>query len=218
MKRQSAEILRRVNGVREAAIVSLGIILVDSLARNDVANYVSASVDKKIEDALPSAFVAPRISDDIGLPSHNLDLALDVSAAATSTLLVKSTSSAKEMVAIGAAAQLASSTADAAVTGANLLSPAEMHQEDVGASAIESAFITKFLLDKMNEAESGTSKKLWAGAAGVFALAMTFGASYVDRKNGTLDFSSHTAGIGVGAIASYLKSNRSAETKPNYET
>jgi|GEM_PF-5436130 len=206
MNTPGLEVLKKVNGAREALIVSLGIFIVDSFAHNAAAVSSSAGIAERTLDAIPSAFVAPELSDDVlSKPVHQLDVAFDASTLSAAVIISRQTSSLKEMAAVSLTAQVLSSVADGAAADGRLLSKTEMSQQDVGSSAITSALITKYLLDKRADAPSEKQRRAWSATTGLFLGSVTLGAAMLDRKNGTTDLISHSVGALTGAIASSLR-------------
>lgn len=209
MPRIYTESLRTLDRTKAAIIAPLGIILMNAYVQHEGLVHADANWDKRIETAFPSALVAPQVSDDLGYPSHNLDIAIasgEVTAATGAALLTGSRPG--ELVAIGVGAQVAATAADGFVDHAQLLSRQEAHGMDVGPSAIVGAFFMKAIADQWWKADKSKSKQAWAAAGAGLASIMTAASYYFDRKNGTLDLASHTAGMAVGALASCIKNRR----------
>jgi hypothetical protein len=209
MNSRAIEVLKRVNGTREAAIVSLGIFMVDTLAHNAAVLQTGAGIGERALGTVPSAFVASELSDDIlGESERQFDVAIDVGSISTAIILARQTTGIKETAAIALSAQILSSVADGAAAEGNMLSKAEMSQQDVGSSAITCALLAKYLLDKTTAAENERQHRRWAAATTAFVGSLTVGASLIDRKNGTTDLISHSVGILTGLAASKIGATR----------
>jgi hypothetical protein len=195
----------------QAAIMApLGLLLVETMAKNQGMVKADADTTHRLIKAVPSAFVAPEVSDDIvGYHSQKIDEAVAAGGLALSAgLASRTTPNPFELAAVGLGAQIGSCVADSLVAKEGLLTHSEQNQYDVGPSAVIGAFIMKFLLDNWQTSVSPRAKKTWAAGSGIFAAGMTFGASYLDKKNGTLDFTSHSVGLAAGALASAMKTRR----------
>jgi hypothetical protein len=212
MYRPGLETLNYLKNKKDATAVGLGILIVDALCHNHLHVSASDDIGRRAVEAFPSVFMAPEVTDDIGLPSHGLDVAAAASAGVGATLLAKSSSGTKELIAIAAAAQTLSTAADGMIAHEGWLSSSEAHNPDVGGSAIESAFVMKFLLDKLARTESRRGKRILKAGAAAFAITAAFGTAYLDSKNFKTDFASHLSGLAAGGGASYLK-NRSQKAR-----
>lgn len=186
-----------------ALYAPLGIFVVDAFFHHQAAMHTDADALQRAEKTIPSVFVAPEVSDDLlGSPSHTMDVAIAAGTAAGSVALAKLTKmSSKDMLLTGLAAQGMATVTDGVAVHSGLMSSAEKAGFDDGSSAIEVAYGTRFMFDLISRTENPIAKKTLKASAVLIAMAVTFGASYLDRKNFVTDFSSHASGLGAGWLS-----------------
>ncbi len=194
----------------EALVVLLGTFLTDFYAHHAASMQTGAGIIKHIEEAVPSAMIPAKVSPDlIGHPSDKLDLAIDVAPLATAAILAKGkNTTTKDMVLMLGSAQALATAADIAVVQTHLVSATEKTQADVGSSALTIAMFTKYLFDKMAQAETKREKLAWRAITAVFIGTVTVGAAFLDSRNFTTNLSSHTSGAVVGAAESKREQKR----------
>jgi hypothetical protein len=194
----------------EALIVLLGTFLTDFYAHQAASMQTGAGIIKHIEEAVPSAMIPAKVSPDlIGHPSDKLDLAIDVAPLATAAILAKGkNTTTKDMILMLGSAQALATAADVAVVQAHLISAAEKSQADVGSSALTISMFTKYLFDKMAQAETKRERSARRAIAAIFVGSVTIGAAFLDSRNFTTNLSSHTSGALVGAAESKREQKR----------
>jgi hypothetical protein len=209
MRRITEEALDKFNNCRAAATVGLGILIVDTCFHNAAASSAGADLGHRAAHMIPSAFIAPEVTDDVGIKSHEADLAFAIGTGVAATVLAKQTTeNSWELVGVAAGAQTLATVADGLLANNHLLSSDELKHPDVGFSAVETAFVSKFLIDKIIETDNEKYRRALISSAVILGTLATFGASYIDSKNAGTDFASHASGIVVGAGASGVKHAR----------
>jgi hypothetical protein len=182
----------------EVAAVSYGLLLGEVLGRTvlpETVVHANDPFDKQMIMDLPSALPTPEMT---GI--QPLDTALQIGAAGVGLEAARRTTSRRGLLVTAVGAQALACVVDAGVERSGWLSPGEKAQEDVGFSSIYVAWLTKFLLDKLAQAQTAREKLryvsgLAAGAAAIVGLAM------MDSKGMKLDLSAHTSGALVGVVA-----------------
>ncbi len=188
----------RLVDAQTAATVACGMVLTNLLCRQDMVVHANDALLVKADRAMQSAIVAPDVT---GGPE--LDLAAQTVMAAGSLELVRHTASPGEVIGMAAAAQAVSCAADVVVERAGWLTATERAQEDVGFSAIFSAWMCKYLFDKLESAKDTATKRRRILGLGGFVAGMTAVIPLAEgaQGGGKLDFVAHSAGLAVGAAA-----------------
>jgi hypothetical protein len=185
---------------RMSVLVSAGMLLANVVDPDALSMHADASIGERARMAIPSALPAPEITGN-----QPFDISIAIGATVVGLESVRRTSTAKEIVAMGFGAQVLSCALDAGVEQTGWLDKAEGIQEDVGFSAIGTAWFSKFLLDRSTSAKSKKESLLWKAGFVAFAGAVTVGAYLVEGSNGgKLDMVAHFGGLVVGALAHRL--------------
>jgi hypothetical protein len=194
-------VFERVYAPTVVAVTTM--VLANTVDRNLLVVHANDPLSKQAGLALPSALPAPSLGDY----GRSVNVGTQIATTVVSFEAARSTSSPAELAGTALAAQVASCGADAAVERTGWLTQAERAQEDVGFSAISTAWFTKFLLDRAQR--STDNGRLWLTSAGVFAGTVVIGLPiYEGSQGGKLDAVSHSAGLAVGIIAHKLSRRR----------
>lgn len=176
------------------AMAITSMVLANTVDRSDFVVYAHDDLPTHVKRSATSAFVAPSLGDY----GRTVNVGGQIIETVVSAQCARKTTGAIGLFGTAAAAELASCGADDLAKG--LLTPDELKQEDVGFSAINVAWITKFLFDKAR-ASKDHARRWWAGAA-TFAGAVVVGLpAYEGSQGGKLEAVSHATGLGVGILA-----------------
>jgi hypothetical protein len=184
--------------------MSLGIIATNLMCGDSLVVHSDDPLEKQMAMAFPSAFGTP---DATGVK------ALDLAGVTATTLIsfeaARRTTSLGSLAAMGISAQFAGCGADALVDQTGWVENAT----DSGSSAMGVAWMTKFLLDRIESAEDETKKRRWKIATAAYAGAMTLGAYILLGDDGKLDMVSHGSALVVGAVAYGIDAWRKRRTE-----
>jgi hypothetical protein len=187
---------RAIDRLKEAKITivgTIGIVAVNLMYGDSLAVNTGDSIPKQLKMAIPSAFGTPHATGvDV------LDFGGVTALTAASLEAVRRTTPLRELVPLAVSAQMISCGTDALISQTDMVG----NTLDVGSSAIATAWMAKFLLDRSASAEDETTRRRWKLGAAAFAGTMTFGAwAFLGGDDGKLDLISHTSALAVGAIA-----------------
>ena len=188
------------NGYASATLVATTMILANSVDNSALVVHDNDPFVRQAELALPSALVAPDFTQN-----QDLSTAAQIGLSVAGIEAARTTTSLKGIVATGAAAQLASCGADAAIERSGALGTVNHIERDLGFSAIYTALFTKFILDRAKDRQN--NRRAWLGGAVALAGVLVAGPLVLENaQTGVLDASSHAAGILVGSLAHKLDS------------
>lgn len=186
----------RIEHPGEVALLSAGILAGEILSRTKAPDMVVHGDDPFVQQmkmALPSALPTPEMVGNRGL-----DTALHIAMSAASLEAVRRNTSRCEVIAGALGAQMLACLANAAVERSGWLTPQERAHRDVGFSAVFASWLTKRLVDKFTEAQSGREKLGYAGLMAAGAGTILAGAKMEDGRGGKLDLVAHASGTLAG--------------------
>lgn len=187
---------RAIDRIKDAKVTvagTLGLIAVNVMYGDSFAVHSTDSFGRQMEMAIPSAFGTPqatgvRVLDFGGVTAFT---AAGLEAARRTTTLT-------ELGAIAATAQVVSCGSDAIVSRLD----STFDTLDVGSSAMSTAWITKWMLDRAYSANDPLSRRRWQLGVAAFASVMTVGTyAFLGGDNGAMNIVAHGSAMTVGAIA-----------------
>lgn len=187
---------RAIDCIKDAKVTvagTLGLIAVNVMYGDSLAVHSTDSFGRQMQMAISSAFGTPqatgvRVLDFGGVTAFT---AARLEAARRTTTLT-------ELGAIAVAAQMVSCGSDAIVSRLD----STFDTLDVGSSAMNTAWITKWMLDRAYSADDPLSRRRWQLGVAAFASVMTVGTSaFLGGDNGAMNIVAHGSAMTVGAVA-----------------
>jgi hypothetical protein len=208
---QAKSLFERAYASTAMAVTTM--VLANTVDRSALVVHANDPLSKQAELALPSALPAPSLGDY----GRTMNVGTQIATTVVSFEAARTTSGVGELVGTAVVAQVASCGADAAVERIGWLTQAERAQEDVGFSAIGTAWFTKFLLDRAHISKDRGRR--WLAATAAFTGTVAIGLPlYEGSQGGKLDAISHTAGLAVGFLAHKLSLRKNTELRPTTQS
>ena len=188
------------------------ILLANTFAREDLAVEAGDSFSKKALLAFPSILIAPDLTGN-----NLIDTSIMGLTALFSLEAVRKTSTNQEILITGIGSQILGCILNSSISELFWLKNPENNPKDVGFSSISVAWITKYLLDRMDSSRSDKESSIMKTCFKLFAGISTIGPYFVeDSRSAILDSLSHISGLLVGYMSYRSRNKNSIKFNENY--